>query len=265
MWLFGFPQSKDAEVISVYLRGSDSVRLSQDNSSVSRIVLEQEISSFGTGLSTKDRDETEQQYEDTFYDDPGHISRAELRFRKALQAAGGLSMAHVARAKAYYETDGENEASKPRQAKSHKQTLSKWTAFPENDSASGGDGLVNIVINTPKKNAQAASSRFGMSSLAARQDLESYFDGLDNQIHTQERKHVSEVLQRLSSGGVATGAVVNRNSAAGRVGAGGSGAGKGRTRDTSMLRLLQKAMQSQQFRRQVSNLKSELHVDWHTE
>jgi hypothetical protein len=236
--------------------------LLQGNASVSKIVLEQEISSFGTGLSPKERDETEQQYEDTFYDDPGHISRAELRFRKALQAAGGLSMAHVARAKAYYETDGENEARKPRQTKSHKQTLSKWTAIPENDSASG-DGMVNIVINTPKKNVQAASSRFGMSSLAARQDLESYFDGLDNQIHTQERKHVSEVLQRLSTGGAVVGAAGNQNDAAER--SGGSSGGKGRSRDTSMLRLLQKAMQSQQFRRQVSNLKSELHVDWHTE
>jgi hypothetical protein len=166
-------------------------------------------------------------------------------------------MAHVARAKAYYETDGD-EARKPRQAKSQKQTLSKWTAFPETDSPSE-DGTVNIVINTPKKKVQAVSSGFGMSSLAARQDLESYFDGLDNQIHTQERKHVSEVLQRLSTGGAVVGAAGNQKSAA------ESSGGKGRSRDTSMLRLLQKAMQSQQFRRQVSNLKSELHVDWHTE
>ena len=233
----------------------------QDNTSASRYVLEAEISSYGTGQSEKEQDDTERQYEDTFYDDPGHISRAELRFRKALNAAGGLSMAHVGRARAYYETE-DDDVSEPRrstQTRSKKQSLSKWTAFPEDDSSS--DGAVNIVINAPKKSAQVTSSRFGMSSLAARQDLESYFDSLDTQIHKQERKHVSEVLQRLSSTNGNPGPASRGSKGA----ANGGGGGKGRRRDTSMLRLLEKAMQSQQFRRQVSSLKSQLHVDWHTE
>ena len=227
----------------------------QGQNIVQRFSMEQEISSFGTGLSSKEQDDTEKQYEDTFYDDPGHISRAELRFRKALNAAGGLSMAHVGRAKAYYETE-DAEPVRSTRARSKKQSLSKWTAIPD-DSTS--DGMVNIVINAPKKVAKTTSSRLGMSSLAARKDLESYFDGLGTQIHQQERKHVSEVLQRLSGAGPAGDAVQGEKQA------GGAGGGKGRRRDTSMLRLLEKAMRSHQFRRQVSDLESQLHVDWHTE
>lgn len=168
-------------------------------------------------------------------------------------------MAHVGRAKAYYETD-DAEPVRSTKARSHKQSLSKWTAIPDDST---GDGMVNIVINAPKKTAPATSSGFGMSSLAARKDLESYFDGLDTQIHKQERKHVSEVLQRLS--GTGSGDAGGDGSAAARRDRDGSSTGKGRRRDNSMLRLLEKAVRSHQFRRQVSDLKSQLHVDWHTE
>jgi hypothetical protein len=233
--------------------------MSQGKDIATRISLEEEISSFGTGLSRKEQDDTEEQYENTFYDDPGHISRAELRFRRALNAAGGLSMAHVGRAKAYYETD-DSEPVRSTKAKSRKQSLTKWTAIPDD---SQDDGMVNIVINAPKKPAQVASSGFGMSTLAARKDLESYFDGLDTQIHKQERKHVSEVLQRLSGSGSSSGDAAS-DKTAGR-GRDSRSDGKGRRRDNSMLRLLEKAMRTHQFRRQVSSLKSQLHVDWHTE
>jgi uncharacterized protein YoaH (UPF0181 family) len=67
--------------------------------------------------------------------------------------------------------------------------------------------------------------------------LESYFDGLDPQIHKQERKHVSEVLQRLSGSGSSSGDAARDTAARGRD---SRNDGKGRRRDNSMLRLLEK-------------------------
>mmetsp|Transcript_44296 Transcript_44296/g.118173 ORF Transcript_44296/g.118173 Transcript_44296/m.118173 type:complete len:226 (-) Transcript_44296:240-917(-) len=216
--------------------------------------LEQEIGNYGTAESERDRDLTEEEYENTFYDDPGHISRAELRFRKALRAAGGLSIAHVAHPKAYYETDMDDAPLPSRYARgkanSGKQTLSQWTAIPDDSADSSA---VNIVINTPKKHSKQTKSRLGLSTLAARQDLESYFNSLDHKIHVQEKKHASEEIQRLSGDG-------SEATSSGRQ-SGGARKSKG----TSMMRLLEKAMESNQFRRDVDNLKQELHVSWHTE
>ena len=215
------------------------------------IALEEEISAFGTGLSREAQSSADAVYDNTWNDDPGHISRAEVRFNRALHAAGGLSQAHTSKAPAY------DEKKAPAGIK---QNLKQWTAYP--DPGADGGGTVNIIIN--KKHASRGRAQGGMSSLAARQDLESYFDGLGSQIHTLERKHVSEVLRRLDTDDAqpSEGQEGGRSSPGRRTRSSGSTAKM--PKDSSMLRLLEKAMKSNDFRHEIRQLKAELHVGWHT-
>jgi len=52
---------------------------------VQRLALEQEIGSFGTGLSNNQEVAVDDAYDNTFMNDPGHISRAEILFNRALK------------------------------------------------------------------------------------------------------------------------------------------------------------------------------------
>jgi hypothetical protein len=97
------------------------------------VVLEAEIGEFGTGLGRRQTQDADDQYEDNYGDDPGHTSRAELRFNAALRAAGGRG--------------GRGRSARG----SMKKTIApaEWQAFPE-DTAHGGKGKVTVIIEKEK-------------------------------------------------------------------------------------------------------------------
>jgi len=145
------------------------------------VAMEQEIGSFGTALNSRQNQDTEKVYENTFQDDPGHISRAELRFNAALRAAGGRDVGSAT-------SDRMGVVSAPRLS-------SQWTAFP--DPTEHKDKLtVNIEEKPVQK--QAAPRHFGMTAKEARADLGGYFDSIDHQVKKQERKRAQQLLHALS-------------------------------------------------------------------
>jgi len=146
------------------------------------VVLEEEIGSFGTALNQRQVENADAEFDDTFQDDPGHVSRGEIRFEAALRAAGGRNPAERRR--------------RPRFEMQRRPNLrAQWTAVPEEDQRPSSKVAVNIVAAAP---APAAPSRLGMSDKAARNDLNSYFSSLASQVQEQEKVHAERVLGELS-------------------------------------------------------------------
>jgi len=157
----------------------------------SSISLEEEIGSFGTALNSRQNRDTDQIYENTYQNDPGHISRAELRFNAALRAAGGRSGQDVVATSA----PEMNMVVAPRLTSS-----AQWTAFP--DPATHHDKL---TVNIEEKHTKEAAPRHvGMTAAEARQDLGGYFDSIDHQVKLQERRHAQQILHSLSLTGKQT-------------------------------------------------------------
>ena len=146
------------------------------------VVLEEEIGAFGTALNQRQVEDADAEFDDTFQDDPGHVSRGEIRFEAALRAAGGRNPADRRR--------------RPRFEMQRRPNLrAQWTAVPEEDERPRSKVAVNIVASAP---APAAPSRLGMSDKAARNDLNSYFSSLASQVKEQEKVHAEHVLGELS-------------------------------------------------------------------
>jgi hypothetical protein len=147
------------------------------------VELEEEIGAFGTGLSGRQVHDADAEYEDAFGDDPGHVSRGEIRFNAALRAMGGRNPAYERRRRARLSVER-----RPNLA-------GRWTAIPEPEEAKPSKVEVKVIAAAP---APAPVSRLGMSDKEARSDLNSYFSTLSQQAKAQERKHAQQVLGELS-------------------------------------------------------------------
>ena len=99
------------------------------------MVLEAEIGEFGTGLGRRQTQDADTQYEDNYGDDPGHTSRAELRFNAALRAAGGRG--------------GRGRSARSARGSMKATATAEWQAFPE-DAAHGGKGKVTVIVEKEK-------------------------------------------------------------------------------------------------------------------
>ena len=150
-------------------------------SSKHAIILEEEIGAFGTALNQRQVQDADAQFDDTFQDDPGHISRGEIRFEAALRAAGGRNPAERRRRTQF-------------EVQRRPNLRAQWTAIPEDDEKPG-KVAVNIVASAP---APAPVRRLGMSDKAARSDLNSYFSSLASQVKAQEKIHAERELGELS-------------------------------------------------------------------
>ena len=146
------------------------------------VVLEEEIGVFGTALNGRQTNDADSEYEDVFQDDPGHVSRGEIRFNAALRAMGGRNPAYDRRRRAHFAVQRRPNLS------------SKWTAVPEVEEKQP-KVEVKVVAAAP---APAAPSRLGMSDKEARSDLNSYFSTLASQAKSQAKKHAEQVLGELS-------------------------------------------------------------------
>ena len=145
----------------------------------SAVVLEEEVGTFGTALSYGQIQDADAEYEDRFQNDPGHVSRGEIRFNSALHDMGGRNPA-----------DGRRRSYRQVERRPNLRATPQWTAIPEPKVAKVA---VNIVASAPAPSS-AASSRLGMSDKEARSDLNSYFSTLAAQAKSQEKKHAEQVL-----------------------------------------------------------------------
>jgi len=145
----------------------------------SAVVLEEEVGTFGTALSYRQVQDADAEYEDRFQNDPGHVSRGEIRFNSALHDMGGRNPA-----------DGRQQRYRQVEGRPNLRATPQWTAVPEPEEAKVA---VNIVASAPAP-SPAASIRLGMSDKEARSDLNSYFSTLAAQAKSQEKKHAEQVL-----------------------------------------------------------------------
>lgn len=120
-------------------------------------------------------------YENTYQDDPGHISRAELRFNAALRAAGGRGGSEVKQTQM-------SVAAAPRLS-------SQWTAFPDPSTHHAKE---TVIIDEKPVRKQAAPRHFGMTAEEARADLGGYFNSIDHQVKKAERRHAQQILALTS-------------------------------------------------------------------
>jgi hypothetical protein len=213
--------------------------------------LSEEIGAYGTGLDNSDSANADHDYEDTFSTDPGHISRAEIRFNAALRAAGMPTSESPSRP---VRKPALHTAPAPAPDADTSST-DEWTAFPE--PSEGGSSKEAVTVNLygygqdPTKAAaapapSAARTRLGMSSRAAQKDLLGYFNDLDSQVHDEERKHAREVLHRLGGNGDAqAGMKLTQTHTATH---------RSRGSQNSIMRLLRKAMESDEFRNEIANM-----------
>ena len=146
------------------------------------VALEEEIGSFGTALNGRQVEDADAEFEDEFGEDPGHVSRGEIRFNAALRALGGRNPAYERRHRARF-----SEERRPNLA-------ARWTAIPEPEEKKPAKVEVKVV----EAPAAAPVSRLGMSDSEARNDLNSYFSTLSQQVKDQEKKHAEQVLGELS-------------------------------------------------------------------
>jgi len=146
------------------------------------VALEEEIGSFGTALNGRQVEDADAEFEDEFGEDPGHVSRGEIRFNAALRALGGRNPAYERRHRARFSVER-----RPNLA-------ARWTAIPEPEEKKPAKVEVKVV----EAPAPAPVSRLGMSDSEARNDLNSYFSTLSQQVKDQEKKHAEQVLGELS-------------------------------------------------------------------
>jgi len=150
--------------------------MSKQGASAGSVVLEEEIGTYGTGLGRRQVRDADAEYESKFGADPGHTSRAELRFNAALAAAGGRSG-----------RDGRGRTGMKATA-----APAQWEAFPEKASPRN---KVEVVVE--KEGAPASSAGhnfFGMTAAQARADIGGYFNSLGSQVQKQENLHAQQVL-----------------------------------------------------------------------
>lgn len=203
-----------------------------------RAILSQEIGAYGTNTNSAQQQETDRMYDSTFQSDPGHISRAELRFNAALRAAGVSRGGMALTTRRRRRTTQERSPDKP-VLRASSVPGSDWVAYPEGPGRAKEDVTINIYRKQQQLRASPhrASPR-RMSASEARHDLFGYFDGISNQVADQERKHARLMLDRLGSGG-------RTGRKGGDVaGARGRTAAKKDATSMSILRLLSKAMKS---------------------
>ena len=200
--------------------------------STKKIVLEQEIGEYGTGLNNQQSLNADNLYENTFQDDPGHISRAEIRFNAALKAAGGEGGQPLAQARAPL-------AAAP-------SSGSGWAAYPVLSRKRKAQG---VTVNIVEGKRGREEHRHGMSASEARGDLESYFSSLGNQLKAQERKHAQQILNSLSSSSSSTSS--SSSSDASREQGSGGVPRQERTDQklSALMKLVEKAAHSQKFQR----------------
>jgi hypothetical protein len=206
-------------------------------SELGRAILSQEIGAYGTSTDSAQQQETDRMYDSTFQSDPGHISRAELRFNAALRAAG-VSRGGMALTTRRRRTQ-ERPPAKP-VLKSSPASGSDWVAYPDGQGRAKEDVTINIYGKQQQLRASGPPHRASprrMSASEARRDLFGYFDGISSQVADQERKHARLMLDRLGSG--------RRGRQGGdEAGARGRTAAKKDATSMSILRLLSKAMKS---------------------
>jgi hypothetical protein len=72
-------------VLLVRIRQHSNVFVCLQQGGIQRSILSEEIGTYGTGLSNREYAHTDSAYDNTFQNDPGHTSRAEIRFNEALR------------------------------------------------------------------------------------------------------------------------------------------------------------------------------------
>jgi hypothetical protein len=193
------------------------------------VVLEEEIGAFGTGLNGRAVRDADAEYEDRFQDDPGHVSRGELRFNAALHAMGGRNPAERRR--------------RYRQVERRPNLRAQWTAIPEPEERPASKVAVNIVASAP---APAAPTHLGFTDSEARTDLNSYFSSLSSQAKTQAKKHAEQVLGELSGSSDST-ATTSRKSTRQSLGSSTHGEKIADQKVSALMKLVKKAAASKSF------------------
>lgn len=195
-------------------------------------------------MSSAQQQDTDDAYDSNFGSDPGHISRAELRFNAALQAAGvtrgGMVAAPARRGRVLPRLKAAPGAGR------------NWVAYPESGARGAKE---DVTINIYKQQAlrqaavrQRQARPRSMSAAEARSDLFGYFDGITSQVAYQERKHARQVLDRLGSEEKGAG---REGSSAHMQARGRRGPRAARGEGESILRLLDKAMKTGEWQRDV--------------
>lgn len=219
--------------------------------------MEQEIGSFGTGYTASGIDTL---YDRSFGGDPGHISRGELRFQAALRWHSTLSRLLTPSSSSPYgfltvwvcrAAGGtvEEQAGPSRGG--------SWSAYREGPAQSSKKTVVNVYSSKQLKAAAPAPApaHMGMTTDEANRDLNDYFGSIDKLVKLQERKEATATLSRLGgetsgvSEGPSTASVVaprrqSRGSTQAR-------AAHVRRRQGSLYSLLKKAVQSEEFQRDL--------------
>jgi hypothetical protein len=148
---------------------------------------------------------------------------------------------------------------------------SKWHAYPEGGATGSRKTVVNVYSNKQLTSAPARAppAHVGMTSDEANKDLNNYFGSIDRQVKLRERREATAMLKRLgglsSSGGVgnddddaAATAPAGPSSASSRASRGRRVSSRGRAghvrrRQSSLYGLLKKAVQSEEFQRDLVN------------
>lgn len=198
------------------------------------VVLEEEVGAFGTGLNERAVQDADAEYNDRFQDDPGHVSRGELRFNAALHAMGGRNPAERRR--------------RYRQVERRPNLRAQWTAIPEPEEKTASKVAVNIVAAAP---APSAPTHLGFTDSEARTDLNSYFSSLSAQAKTQAKKHAEQVLGELSGSSDSSSddstATTSRKSPRQSLGAATHGEKIADQRVSALMKLVKKAAASKSF------------------
>ena len=149
------------------------------------VVLSDEVGAFGTALSDREQADADDEFEDTFPDDPGHTSRGEIRFNAALRAMGGRNPSERRR--------------RYRQAPERRPIKSQWTVIPEPDEK---PSKVAVNIRADVTQPRAARSHLGFTDTEARSDLDGYFSALAAQASNLRKQHAEQELGlRVEDGG----------------------------------------------------------------
>mmetsp|Transcript_32596 Transcript_32596/g.50713 ORF Transcript_32596/g.50713 Transcript_32596/m.50713 type:complete len:284 (-) Transcript_32596:441-1292(-) len=206
-------------------------------------VLEQEIGAFGTRLRQSQQRDIEDVYDDTFQGDPGHISRAELRFNEALNSAGGRSHEHT------YSSYSRSERMSGGSARL--RSADQWSAFPEGRLAHHKPTQLTVNIREDH-HKEAAPRRRGMTASEARSDLNSYFKDQDSQVKQLERRHAEQFLSKLREAPAHPHHAQLREVSRGRHQQDSPRAQREESRkQDSLMKLLKKAARSKEFQREL--------------
>jgi len=191
------------------------------------VVLEEEVGSFGTSLNQRQVQDADAEFEDRFQDDPGHVSRGEIRFNAALHDMGGRNPTERRR--------------RYREVERRPNLRAQWTAIREPVEKLPSKVAVNIVAAAP---APSIPSHVGMSDSESRNDLNSYFSTLSQQVKSQEKKHAEQVLGELSGSPTDDSSAVQNQQSLGAVTYGQKVADQ---KVSALMKLVKKAAASKKF------------------